>query len=153
MVYQTENNPVVLEKFQSPHTDEITTSNFFGEEEDDNDREKRLDESDFINPLEEGVEWTDMFRVQNILSKINAPDKSYTQTSSETNYETYNYESSQEQIPYPLKVLNELSNQEEEQSPLELKAPSPKKEEEIIIPQTKEPEEHPEEELEDRLAA
>jgi hypothetical protein len=155
MFYEKKSMQEGLTTTQSPYTlEEIPNSNL--PEDDDNDIDKRLDETDFINPLEEGIEWIEMFRVQNILSKINAPGASYTQTQSETNYETYNYESpAEQQIPYLLKVLNQNEDDEKTKpSPLELKLPRKEDEEKMLVLKTPEPEEeHHEEDQEERRAA
>jgi len=140
---------------QSPQLREETYTSNFLQEDDYKDVDKRLDETDFINPFNDNIEWIDMFRIERILAKINDPSEAYSANLNETKYETYNYESSAEkQLPYVLKVFNQVEDEEETLSPLELMLPEKEEEEKILVLRTPEPEEeHNEEDQEERSAA
>lgn len=144
-----------LPSTQSPQLREETYTSEFFQEDYDNDVEKRLDETDFINPFKEDFDWIDMFRIERILAKINDPSEAYSANLNETKYETYNYESNAEkQLPYVLKVFNQFEDEEETLSPLELMLPKKEDEEKILVLRTPEPEEeHNEEDQEERRAA
>jgi len=108
-------------------------------DEDDNDRDKRLDETDFINYFDEDYSWLDVLIMQKLLGKINEPGSVF-QDFSGPGYDYEPYERKDEQVPYVLRDLNkeeEDSKLEKERHPLilTLSREEPEQEEEESQPE------------------
>lgn len=150
MNYQKESNQEGLQTSQSPQlSEEIPTSNFFQDQEDDDVPEKVLDETDFIDHFDKDYAWLNSLEELRLLKKISEPGEIKQDNTFGTNYVDYTYEtSSDKQIPYTLRDFSEIAD-DDQQKPLglELKLPLEQEDEEIFVPKTPEPseEQQPEE--------
>ena len=88
------------------------------DDEDDNERDKRLDETDFIDYCEKTYDWLHILILGKLLVKINAPEQVF-QDSFETGYDYKQYQRKDEQVPYVLRDLNkEEEDSKKEEYPL-----------------------------------